>query len=171
MANKYNSQVDFKKSYLEGNSAEEKFKNIAIRKGFNVKESSKNQNIFDHIDYFLTKNNKTASFDVKAMKRTNRNGSINSNNIWIELTNVNGQNGWIDGKQDCIAFEFEECFIVVKRKALKDLVSSLIDFSLDLVSRAYDAKYRLYQRPNRLDKITFIEKNDLFKIDYRIWQK
>ena len=171
MINAYNSVVDFKNSYKEGRVSERKFADIAIQKGFNVKKSSNKQDIFDHIDYFLYKDDQAISFDVKAQKRISRSGSINSERVWIELTNVNGNDGWIDGKQDCIAFEFPESYIVVNRLSLREYVYSIINFNLPVVSSSYEAHYRIYQRRGRRDRITTINKEDLLKVKHRIWYK
>jgi hypothetical protein len=164
--------VNFEKSMNEGNIGEKNFKSLAINRGFNVFDATKGENIHKHIDFHIEKDNKSFTVDVKAMKRVSRNDKYKTNDsIWIEFYNVQGKNGWIHGKQDCIAFEFEKDFIVVKRKDLLVLVNSLIDFKLEYVKSARDAEYRLYQRNGRKDCISIIKKNDLLKINYKVWNK
>jgi hypothetical protein len=161
----------YKQSYNEGLTGEINFKFLAEQKGFIVHESTKRQNIYDHIDFFIEKNDHKISFDVKAKKRVSRHGSYTNDFIWIELTNVNGFNGWINGIQDFIAFEFDSFFIIVKREILREFVYSIIDFDMPYVFSAKDALHRLYQRKGRKDCITIITYNDLIKLNHRIWNK
>lgn len=171
----------YNKSIKEGLNSEIFFYNVATKKGFVVKESSKYENINKHIDFHITKNNKTFSVDVKAKKRIKRNDHKgNSEFIWIELNNVKGNNGWIFGSQDLIAFEQENEYIIVNRNSLKNLVLKLLEenklnnqnqYGLIFVNNSNEALYNHYQRRNRQDIITLIKKSDLFNIDYRIWKK
>lgn len=68
--------------------------------------ASQKDDMFNHIDLFYTIADKTYSFDVKSMKKSNRKDSTVDDQIhWIELQNVRGNPGWIYGKADFIAFE------------------------------------------------------------------
>lgn len=50
--------------------------------------------MWNHIDLFYTKDDKTYSFDVKSMKKSNRKDSAPDDQIhWIELQNVRGNPG------------------------------------------------------------------------------
>ncbi len=163
---------DYKDSYIEGNISENLFVSVAENNGFLVKESSKNDNIFNHIDFYLTKDNIKISFDVKGQKRKNRHDKNKSNEIvWVELKNVKGKNGWLYGKQDYVAFEFDNEFIIVKREHLKKYIEKTIDFSSPLVKNPSMAYKKLYQRKNRKDLITIINKSDLLLVPHRIWMK
>jgi hypothetical protein len=163
---------DFKNSFKEGDQGENVFRSIALSKGFEFSKSTFNQDCHDHIDCFLEKNGKIASFDVKASKRISRsNTSKTDDSVWIEIYNVQGKHGWLYGKQDCIAFEFSNNFIVVNRQQLADHVSTIIDFKLPYVRSAGEAYYRCYQRKGRQDCITRISKSELLKISHKVWLK
>ena len=163
---------NYKNSYLDGSISENIFVSIAKYNGFTVSESSQYDNIYNHIDFYLTKGDLKISFDVKGQKRKNRKDKEKSNQIiWIELQNVLGKKGWLYGKQDYIAFEFYEYFIIVKTEHLKKYIQSIINFNLPYVQKPDLAYKRLYQRKNRKDLITIIKKTDLLAIPHRIWIK
>ena len=162
----------FKKSINEGDNGEDRFQSLAAIKGFDVRKSNSYENISMHIDFHISKGDKSFTVDVKAMKRVSRTDTNTSNeSVWIEFHNVQGKNGWIYGEQDCIAFEFSDNFIVVKRASLLNLVNSLIDYDLPYVISPKNAMYRLYQRKGRKDCISIIKKDDLMKIKHKIWTK
>lgn len=163
---------NYKSSYLDGNISENIFVNVAKNNGFTVQESSKYDNIYNHIDFYLKKGELKISFDVKGQKRKNRKDKEKSNQIiWIELKNVLGKKGWLYGKQDYIAFEFKDNFTIVKTEHLKNYIQSTINFDLPYVKNPDMAYKRLYQRKNRKDLITIIKKIDLLTIPHRIWVK
>jgi len=146
----------------EGAYAEKTFTELAKAKGFIVEEATKEQNIKEHIDYFLKGKDKTVSVDVKARKRTSRqNKKFNDEWVWVEIKNVQGKNGWLYGKADFIVFERESDFILCPRKSLIGIVNSFVRFDLAIVDRAYQAKYRLYQRYKRRDQITQIKMEEI----------
>lgn len=77
--------------------------------------------MWNHIDLFYTKNDKTYSIDVKSMKKSNRKDATPDDQIhWIELQNVRGNPGWIYGKADFIAFELMNSWLIISRKKLID---------------------------------------------------
>lgn len=159
-------------SLIEGQTSEQQFRNIAINKGFQIRKSCKNDDIKKHIDYYLYRNNKTYSFDVKAAKRnTRRNGSQHDCAIWIEIKNVRGNKGWLYGEQDYIAFDCIDYFLVVRRTELRDYINEVHSINSKYVNKASDALYSLYSRRGRKDLITKINLECLFLLDYRIWNK
>jgi hypothetical protein len=160
---------NYQSSASEGQVGENLFANIAADKGFRVNSSSERENIYDHIDFHVTRNAQTWSVDVKTVKRTSRHQKYKDNAIWVELKNVSGNTGWLYGKQDCIAFQQDEEFILVSRRALAHWIEQRLDFSQPLVHSPQEASYRLYQRKGRQDLITKIQTNDLRAISHRIW--
>lgn len=77
--------------------------------------------MWNHIDLFYTKDDKTYSFDIKSMKKSNRKDATPDDQIhWIELQNVRGNPGWIYGKADFIAFELMNSWLIISRKKLID---------------------------------------------------
>lgn len=161
------------KSAEEGFAAEKTFTEIARSKGLIIQEATKEENMLEHIDYYLKGKDKTVSVDVKSRKRTSRkNKSFNDEWIWIEIKNVQGRNGWLYGKADFIAFETENEFLLCPRKSIINIVNSFVRFDLSMVDRAYQAKYRIYQRHKRRDQITQINIKEILKIKNLVkWKK
>ena len=158
---------------IEGHQAEKSLEDLAREKGFVVTKATREQNMHDHIDTFLEGKNKTVSADVKARKRTSRRDKkFNDDWVWVELKNVQGRNGWLYGKADFIIFEREKDFVLVPRKGLIKLVNEQVRFDLSFVEKAYQARYRIYQRARRRDQITQLKMEDILNINnVAIWNK
>lgn len=77
--------------------------------------------------------------------------------LWIELKNSKGKPGWLYGESDFIVFELESSYLFVVRKNLLEYIHSSIDFHLPLVQNTWEAKYKIFQRPGKLDQITQIK--------------
>jgi hypothetical protein len=153
----------------DGYSAEQQFKILAESKGYVVEEASREQQ-FRHIDLILKKDNKIWLIDVKAKKKLRRKDEeYNFEWLWLELVNVRGDCGWIFSHGFC-AFEMEDHFIVVAKKDLAALVEKLVDCEKE-VARPEKAKYSVYRRFGRKDKITLIESKHLKTINHSIWPK
>jgi hypothetical protein len=181
-------------SYVMGVSAEQEFIRLARRKNYEVKIATKNQNIKEHIDVYIT-NEKTYAIDVKSQKRTQRLGNIQE--IWhpIEfiavtypLSNVSqinkkifnpilpdfsigsGRPGWLYGNATHIAFELQYVFLFVERINLIRLCSEKINFQ-KFAEKSHQAQYILFTRKDRGDLISFVHKNDLLSISTEKWYK
>lgn len=155
----------------QGEGAEELFSQLSTKRNYKVRKADRKQNIYDHIDFYLTGVNKesnkdqTITVDVKAQKKTSRkDSSFNDSWVWVEIKNVQGRDGWLYGKANFIAFEQKDYFLLVPRKTLIEVVLSNVRFDLDYVQRASQAKYRIYQRPGRRDQITQIKVQDLLEL-------
>ena len=98
------------------------------------------------------------------MKRISRGSPIQSEFIWIEFKNNNGLDGWIYGKQDWIAFEAPDRYVVVSRERLMNFALVVCDLE-NKVSQAKDALYKAYTREGRKDLISMIRFDDLLKIE------
>lgn len=161
---------NYSSSVNEGNISESDFCQLATGKGFVVHKASRQDDIYKHIDFYLSRDGMTLTFDVKAPKRNSRysKGSQADEAVWIEFRNVRGYAGWIDGEQEYIAFGFLDCFVIVKRIDLKAMVESKL-LSSKVVYSVSQADYRLYQRKGRQDLVTRIRKSDLFTINHRVW--
>ena len=96
----------------EGREAELKFKSVVENRGNIVRGSSRSENIYDHIDFWVN----DVSVDVKGLK--------NYESIWLELKNVHGNKGWLDSKVDYISFDILELssFCIFKRYDLLNFV-------------------------------------------------
>ena len=120
------------------------------------------QEQYDHKDWVCS----VGSIDVKAIKGVSRHGKKNPNRIWIEFKNTLGNYGWVYGKQDFIAFEQVDCYIMVRRKDLAQLAESLCDMNTK-VGTPKEALYKLYNRKNSRDLISMIKTEDLLTLQHR----
>jgi hypothetical protein len=157
----------------QGLRAEHLFAQIAKAKGWEVYEPSNYQDINEHWDIEIRKNGKSYKVDVKAMKKLNRKDSIPQDEWhWVELHGVRKYDkGWLyGGKADLIAFETKTSFIIVRRQDLIELVEDKVDFSTK-VEFSSEAKYKVYQRRNRHDKLTLMKTSDLREIKIAEWEK
>ncbi len=157
-------------SIQRGDKGESNFVTACWKKGYQATKSTKHQDIYDHIDYWVkNKKGETKGFDVKGRKKTSRNSKgYNNDWIWIEFKNVQGKKGWIKGKADFIAFELEDTFLIVKRVELRELCKKLITDTKTRVTNARDAKYLLYTRKGRKDVVTQIKLSDI-KNNLKTW--
>lgn len=163
-----------KRGCLEiGQRAESVFARIAIQEGWKVTAASNYANINDHWDLLIEKGAEKYRVDVKAMKRlSRRDPSVQDQWIWIELHGVRERDrGWLyDGKAELIAFEKKESFVIVRRDNLIKLVERLVDLNTTVHS-ARAARYRVYSRPGRPDRIAMIETEKLKPIEWDEWPK
>ncbi len=156
-----------------GERAEDAFARIARKRGWKVTIASGYANINDHWDLLIEKGAERYRVDVKGMKRVSRHDpSVQDKWLWIELHGVReNDRGWLyDGKAELIAFEAEASFVIVRRNDLIKLVEQLVDMNATARS-AKDARYKVYSRPGRPDKIAMIEMEKLVDIQWDEWPK
>ena len=153
-----------------GKRAEDLFRDLAEKRGYTVQISSREQQ-FNHIDFILEKGSKKWKIDVKGAKKLSRkNDDPCFQHVWIEFQNCQGKDGWILGGADDIAFEIEDCFVVVGRKDLLKLAEKLCNLE-KRVDRSSKALYCGYKRFGRQDLLSLIKTEDLYKIKHSIWPK
>lgn len=163
--------------YEQGKGVEIHFSGLAEKEGFSVEECSKEENMFQHIDFRITNEYGTVSLDVKSRKKRSRSDdSYDDEWVWLEFKNVNGDDGWMYGKSDYIVFEREVDFILVPR-------IKLLNWSLEAMRKhnptgekaksTNSAKYKLYKRFRRKDSITQVELQKIIdEIDgIKVWKK
>lgn len=150
---------NFKQSFQEGGAAETRFALGMQKDGWSLKRADIEDDMWRHIDFYAIKPDvEPLSIDVKAAKRLYRQGEKQYEWVWIELHGVNaGNDGWlIGGKASCIAFESEAGFELFDREKLKDVALELIDQDAR-VTTPTAARYCIYQRAGRKDKISLVE--------------
>lgn len=153
----------------EGRQAEKMFAMVAHSKGFEVKASTGMQDAGEHWDILMYDDIAEYRVDVKAQKRSYRYASdFLSRWLWIELQNVHGQNGWLYGKADLLAFEQPQSFLLVRRRDIVDFVDKYVNLK-EVVDKPWKAKYKVYTRVGRSDIITLIEKSKL--PSWSLWEK
>ena len=152
------------KSGIEGLSVEQKFERWCVARGNRVYAPPEQVNIEDHIDAIIyNKKDERHTADIKAQKKISRGGDKQSSWTWVEFTNVNGKVGWLYGKADYVIFELDQGWLFVKLERLKNLSERLVDMDT-VVKKSQDAKYKIYQRAGRKDRISLIEIDEIKKI-------
>ncbi|KCZ71505.1 hypothetical protein ANME2D_02236 [Candidatus Methanoperedens nitroreducens] len=171
MPNRRN-QYDNRDCLERGESAELQFTNIIRSRGWEVIPATREQDIYEHWDILIKKADKKYKVDIKGMKRINRKDDAQDDWIWIELHGVREYDeGWLYGSSsDIIAFEKRDSFIMVERSNLIDLIPRIIDLESRVYS-SFNAKYKVYHRPGRPDKITLIETKQIEPIKCAEWEK
>lgn len=152
-----------------GDTAEENFMIALYKKGWPFDKSTQHEDMHHHIDFWVqSPNNTRRSFDVKAYKKSAKQG-----NLLIEFKNVSGNKGWLYGKADFIAFDFNDHFLCVVRSELAQLAESLCDLT-QKVDNINKALYKSYgrERWGRGDQVSLIKIEDVkenlnyFTIEY-----
>jgi hypothetical protein len=147
--------------------ADGKIKELEFSKLFeNVIHSGKKQDIEEHWDVEID----GKKFDVKGLKKISRNDTDkNEFYHFIEIRNVNGNQGWMYGKADFIAFETHDYWVIVDRLKLRDYIEGKV--SKTLVKTPDESLYCCYRREGRLDIITMVKTIDLMVISDEIIKK
>ena len=160
------------KSYEYGMGIEQLFKETAEKHDFAVRTASPHENMYRHIDFFITTpEGKRFSVDVKGMKKLNRSDDSPQDEwLFLEFKNVRGDNGWLYGKADFIAFEMKDKFTFINRKLLVEIAEELVDMNAK-VFRSSEAKYKTYTRNNRNDLVSMIRSTDLPSEKLKHWSK
>ena len=140
-----------------GFEAEELFRNVMLSQGRDVKMSSKDENMFDHIDLYVD----GESYDVKGTKRFDRKYNDRDDTIWIESTNVKGDKGWLFGKAKYIAFLVRDEFWVLPRVKLVDYIEKEITCPTVFPIKRYK---RWYSRQGMRDMVTYVYPRDIRKL-------
>lgn len=151
--------------YLEGLKDEELVMKLT-EKSFNVKTypSTKDEDVYKHIDFWCENNNKKYGIDVKGLKKNNRNDDYYDDTInWIEILNTQGKKGWIYGECVYIAFVTKKSVLYVPRKKIVKLVEEKIKGKTTVYINPKEF-YQPYQRKGRKDLIVKVPTEDLRNI-------
>ena len=138
------------------NKSEQLFFDKLVERGESPSFSSDKQNICDHID-ILSNGVRYDVKDVKKLRRGDNEGDPDI--IWLEMTNVRGNKGWLQGEADRIAFYNGKDFDVVDRKELLEFSRKLIDWDGFIVMEPLHKTP--YQRENRKDLIAYIYRSEI----------
>ena len=164
------NKYDKKDSLELGQSAESRFAFAAQHRGWNVVEASKEGNVEEHYDYEISKDGQHLKVDVKSKKRVSRKDGTQDDFIWVEFKTVRNTKGWLFGSADLIAFENQNGFKIVERKALVKLINRLVDVGGVKVKSPEDALYKTYTRKGRPDQMTLIKATDIDSILWDEWR-
>ena len=140
------SKKRYQYSFKQGNDAENKFKNLMETRGNTCVKSNRNDDIKKHIDFYVNQ----FSVDVK--------GNRHLQTVWLEIKNVKGDKGWLQGEADYIVFDLIELesFCFFKTKDLFDYVKNIKEIAAD--KNDYN---KLYTRKDRKDVLVKVKYNDI----------
>jgi hypothetical protein len=166
------NRFDKKDSLELGEKAEGLFAEMARQADWQVSPSSKEENMDEHWDFRISKDEENFKIEVKSAKRIHRGDSgIQFEYTWVEIHGVRPKDtGWLFGKADFIAFEKEVSFIFVKRLDLLAVVNKKVNL-VAKVNSSKDALYKIYTRDGRKDKLTLLRSSDLEEIKFMEWKK
>lgn len=128
-----------------------------------VVPATKEQNINEHIDFFVD----GISIDVKEEKKLNRYDKTTSGEvIWLEFKNVHGKKGWMCSDVQKIAFQSKGSFYIFDRQTLLDFTRHFIEQGVIYKLKQYR---KLYRRPLRKDLLTYVYLKDIIHLlEYKI---
>lgn len=167
------NKFDKRDSFELGISAQAQFASIAVKRGWNVVEATKEQDIDEHWDFLLSKPSKQYKIDVKARKRISRQDeTVQDEWLWIELHGVRQNDaGWLfGGNADLIAFETTDSFVIISKTELEEIVRKYVS-TKEKAATAEEAKYKIYSRKGRHDIITLVEMRLIQEKAWEIWKK
>ena len=140
---------------------EELFMDTMIKLGKTVVPTTKEVDMFDHIDIFCD----GIGYDVKGIKKLRRHHKdTNPDIVWVEMRNIKGNDGWLKGKADYIAFYNGTYFYIVNREKLLNFTREYVGFPEIIIgSKIQDPVYKkLYRRfDQRLELTTFLYYSDI----------
>lgn len=166
----------FSEFWIKGCAVEKLFKECMIKNGFEIKKSSDEEDIYGHIDFYIRNEMGVFSVDVKSKRKLSKNESEQDSDwVYIEFKNVQGNRGWINGDANLIAFEREDCFIIAERSKILDLCQFKCEENqsngLSFPEFARDAKYQYYSRKGRSDLICLAHIEDIKKCNSMEFKK
>lgn len=130
-----------------GNNSEELFVSFVEACGARAFKSTREQNIYDKIDYIVKYPDACFTFDVKTRE---------SDHIWFEIKGITGHSGSLYGKQSHFAIYYSDLHTLAFMKAadVRSFIEGVVKKEFSTVN-AYQTPYHiLYQRKGRKDVIT-----------------
>ena len=168
----FKSEYDKRDSVEIGSNSQLLFEQIAASKGFGITRATSLQDMKEHWDLEIIKNNVTLKVDVKGLKRLNRwSDNFQEDWLWIELRG-NGYNnkGWLyTDTPVVISFETFDSFVFITKQKIKQIVNDFV--KPEMVNKSFDAKYKHYNRYGREDLLTLIETRLVTESNCGIWKK
>lgn len=141
----------------DGKLKEKEFVDLVGKPEHKIIYPTTEQDINEHWDVQID----DVRFDIKGMKKISRSdANVNPDIHWVEIENVHGKPGWLYGMADYISFETDDCWLIVKRDNLINMVES----KLMMVITDEPEVYKMYRRRGRYDVLTMVPTEDLRKI-------
>lgn len=161
MNENYKSKLKVSSESVSRGSKEEELFCECVKKfkSLECTKSSKKEDRFKHIDFHISNG---MSIDVKAHKRINATDAKSSTEYtWVELMNVNGGLGWVDGWASHIVYSFTTHYKLFNRKALKKFILSKVDIHNVKTKDKNPIPYEVYRRGTLKDKVVLVPIKDL----------
>jgi hypothetical protein len=134
-----------------------------------IRFASKEEDMVEHWDFkVILKDGSEQRIDIKSLKKLDRYDDVFNDQLhWVELKNVHGNTGWVQGKADFIIFEcFAEWLLVSRSKleayALEKTANGRLLHTKDYVALQNGDRY---QRKDRKDEMTLITLNELLSLN------
>ncbi len=146
-----------------GIDAETAFQEICAQRGMKFRLATKTENCRRHFDIVLLENGTGSKVDIKAMKSPKRGAPPDPNIIYLELRNVDGNDGWLFGQADYIAFQqAPKSFWMVPRSELVKVVETMLQLRCCKNATVSGIPRSLYSRKNRQDLLMILSRDDEF---------
>ena len=151
----------------------EEFRALVKSRNLSLKAPSSSQKA-RHVDFVMIGVNKSKTSYSVLLDLKYRHPKGSDKWQWVEFKNLKGRPGWLYQDSDFVVFERKKDFLFVNRKNLVKWVNetSKIRHDLPNVNNSWEAKYRLYSRPDKKEMITQVTSQDLLEIQgTQIWEK
>ena len=152
------------KCFKDGWDAEKRFINSYLT---HIKYPTKQQDIYEHWDVqgvCIKISDKELKFDIKSSGKLREfNHKKPLKEVWVEGKNISGNDGWLRGKADYIAFEREQTWFIVNRKDLLELTITKLKENNYKTGKGI---YLISTRRGRKDKITQVPFTDMETIEH-----
>lgn len=155
-----------KSSRLDYGKYEEKlFQHAVIKyKKITCEKSCEDDDKFKHIDFYLGNGWKV---DVKTHKKiNNKDKNLSNEFVWIELMNIRGNKGWIDGEATHIAFSLTSHYVLVDRPKLREMVKSKLKNNRWHYKDDNPQPYKIYRRAGLEDKVVLVPIEDVLRVKH-----
>ena len=138
--------------------SEEQFYSLFITE--NKRPATKYEDKFLHFDMVIN----GVKIDVKGLKKVNRSDDqVNPDIHWVEVVNVRGNDGWLYGKADRIAFEIADGYLLINRL---DLRKFCLEKVVDKKPSTEKGFYKLYRRSGTADASILVLTKDLMELPH-----
>ena len=165
LVKEFKGRKDHANYIKRGIQVENEFIKTVQEHGYSVGIANDQENMFKHIDFYLTKDNKTVSVDVKARRTGNKNKFFDDTWIVVEFKNTMGKKGWLYGDCNYFVFEREHDYVWCYAKELVELTDKVVDKNTRVESYK-DAEYKTWGRSyqGKQDLISRIEMSLILKL-------
>jgi len=159
------SKAHINHSYNTGEQGEALFAKVMKGRGIKFRSASDSDNKKRHVDFWVGEDDAQVGVDVKGLKSSHKKGYV-----VVEVKNVQGKDGWCapSTAAGLIAFQFEDCFIVVPKDKLWDYIQPFIGDDAEVATSfsVENVHHKKYTRSGRKDLMTVISRKELERIQH-----